>query len=192
MHKCIITCLKYNYVWVKYRLSMQRNEEPVRVLLRSQHYRLWLLFLNYQYFCPFLQLRDLDFNVTKMKIEVDSLWICNSDYKCYIQRNFKPNLICNGLHNWNIIGKNVPLRYSKEPELDISIFAPISHNRKLSLAPPSSYIAEHLTSFEQISFASKIEWTSFTYGKHQVLLVWEYPLPISVVNAYEIRYDNAC
>ena len=125
-----------------------------------------------------------------MKIEVDSLWICNSDYKCCIQRNFKPNLICNGLHNWNITGKSVPLRYSTEPELDISIFAPISHNRNLSLAPPSSYIAKHLTSFEQISFASKIEWTSFTYGKHQVLLVWEYPLPISIVNAYEIRYDN--
>ena len=107
----------------------------------------------------------------KMKIEVDSLGVFSSDGKCQIQRKFEPNLICNGLHNWNIIGKSVPLRYSTEPELDISIFAPISHNRNLSLAPPSSYIAKHLTSFEQISFASQIEWTSLTYGKHQVLLV---------------------
>ena len=85
--------------------------------------------------------------------------------------NLSQILYANVLYNWNILGKSVPLRYSKEPELDISIFAPISHNRNLSLAPPSSYIAKHLTSFEQISFASKIEWTSFTYGKHQVLLV---------------------
>ena len=103
---------------------------------------------------------------------------------------YSTNFIFNGFYNRYILGKHVPLRYSKEPELDISIFAPISHNRNLSFAPPSSYIAKHLTSFEQISFASKIEWTSFTYGKHQVLLVWEYPLPISIVNAYEIRYDN--